>query len=130
MSVPDSDLTYLAERNLVHETSQDQGMTCIIFPGWRLPLGYDRETADLMIRLSAGYPDVPPDMWWFEPALRRTDGQSIPGTESQELYLGRTWQRWSRHFQPGQWHSGIDGLESFLALINRELIRCALGSAA
>jgi hypothetical protein len=37
--------------------------------------------------------------------------------------VGRSWQRWSRHFAAGQWQSGIDGLESFLALVRRELER-------
>ena len=33
------------------------------------------------------------------------------------------WQRWSRHFSHGQWRPGIDGLESYLALIRRDLER-------
>ena len=51
------------------------------------------------------------------------DGQPIPQTEVTEHYLGRTWQRWSRHFRAGQWLSGVDSLESFLALVSRELAR-------
>ena len=51
--------------------------------------------------------------------------REVQAAEVAENHLGRAWQRWSRHFQPGQWRSGVDGLESYLALIRRELIRCA-----
>jgi hypothetical protein len=98
-------------------------MTCIVLRAFRLPPGFDRTQSDLLLRLSAGYPDVAPDMWWFDPPIRRTDNQPIPATQVIERHVGRSWQRWSRHFVAGQWRSGIDGLESFLALIRRELER-------
>ena len=97
------------------------------FTGFVCPAGFDPEKADLLLRLQPGYPDVPPDMWWFDPPVRREDGQPIPQTEVIEHYLGRGWQRWSRHLPAGQWRSGIDGLESFLALLRKELERCVNG---
>ena len=84
------------------------------------PAGYDRAEADLLIRLPAGFPDVAPDMWWFAPAVKLPGGATVQATDLTETYLGQEWQRWSRHFQPGQWRSGLDGLESDLALIWRE----------
>ncbi len=125
MSLPSSDVAFLAERNLPHSVVDDAGVTNVVFPGWELPPGYDRPTADLLLRLQPGYPDVPPDMWWFDPGVRLANGSVVPATESTETHLGRQWQRWSRHFVAGQWQSGIDGLESFLALVRGELCRCA-----
>lgn len=125
MPLPSSDEIFLSERDIAHSVQEDSGMTCIVFPAWSLPDGYCPPSADLLVRLPAGYPDIPPDMWWFEPAVALSNGVAIPATEVREQHLGRTWQRWSRHFQAGQWQSGIDGLESYLALIRRELIRCA-----
>lgn len=121
MSLPEIDTTYLNERGIAHEVVSESGMTCVVLPNWPLPTGFDHETADLLIRLSAGYPDVHPDMWWFDPPVRLADGTNLPATEVMEPHLGRTWQRWSRHFNNGQWQSGVDGLESFLALIRRDL---------
>jgi hypothetical protein len=63
-------------------------------------------------------------MWWFDPPVRRVDGLDIPATQVVEQHVGRSWQRWSRHFSAGQWQSGIDGLESYLALIQREVLQC------
>jgi hypothetical protein len=121
MSLPDSDLIYLQERQLAYEVVDESGMTCVVISDFDLPAGYDKPAANLLLRLPAGYPDLAPDMWWFEPAVRTDDGRVIPATEVIEQHLGRTWQRWSRHFQPGQWQSGTDGLESYVALIRREI---------
>lgn len=125
MSLPATDIACLTERGINYSVSVEANMTCVVIPGYRLPAGYDRATSDLLLRLQAGFPDVPPDMWWFSPAVRRSNGAVIPATEVIERHLGKDWQRWSRHFNAGQWRSGVDSLESFLALIRKELERCA-----
>jgi hypothetical protein len=123
MNLPQPDLDYLARRALPHKISSEGGMTCVVLPEWSLPAGLNETAADLLLRLQPGYPDLPPDMWWFAPELFLADGDRIPATEVVEHHLGRRWQRWSRHLQPRQWHSGIDGLESYVSLIERELER-------
>lgn len=130
MSLPTDDSTYLADRGLAYQVSHEDGMTCVLLTQWPLPSGFDRPSADLLLRLSPGYPDVQPDMWWFDPPVHLASGQPLPATEVVEQHLGRTWQRWSRHFNGGQWQSGVDGLESYLALIRRELERSAAAGAA
>lgn len=121
MALPESDESYLSQRGIEYDVQMEAGMTCVVFPNWMLPEGYEPVSSDLMIRLQQGYPDIPPDMWWFGPAVRLASGAPIPNAEVIEQHLGRSWQRWSRHFEPGQWQSGIDGLESYLALIRTEL---------
>lgn len=125
MTLPTDDLAHLAERGISHEISSEANMTCVVLPGFQLPKGYDQAQSDLLLRLPAGYPDVPPDMWWFDPPVRLADGRTVQATECTERHLDRTWQRWSRHFNQGQWRSGIDCLETFLALVRKELERCA-----
>ena len=129
MTLPQSDIAYLTERSVAHEIAAESAMTCVVLPQWPLPSGFDRDAADLLVRLSPGYPDVPPDMWWFSPPVHLANGNALPATSVSESYLGRSWQRWSRHFRNGQWQSGIDGLESFLALIRQDLERSVPGSA-
>ena len=125
MSLPSCDTSYFAERGTEHTVTSEANMTCVVLHGYRLPPEYEPAQADLLLRLNPGYPDVHPDMWWFNPPVRRRDGQTVPATEVTEQHLGRTWQRWSRHFNNGQWQPGIDCLETFLALIRKELERCA-----
>lgn len=129
MSLPANDLKYLEERSIRSTVTTDANMTCLVFDAYQLPPGYDRSQSDLLLRLSPGYPDVPPDMWWFDPPVRLSNGQPVPATDCMEQHLGRSWQRWSRHLGPGQWRPGADCLETFLALIRRELERWALASA-
>src|SRR5262249_36849696 len=112
-----------AERTVEYFVQTEANMTCLVIKGYALPPGYNPEQSDLLLRFSPGYPDVAPDMWWFDPPVRLANGGGIPATDSMEHHLGRTWQRWSRHFNAGQWKSGIDSLESFLALIRKELRR-------
>lgn len=119
--LPAHDMDYLKELSPDASVTAEGGMVCVVIPAFPLPPGFDRPAAHLLIRLATGYPDVAPDMWWFDPAVRRIDGVTIQATESRERYLNREWQRWSRHLQPGQWRSGIDCLESYIALVRKEL---------
>ena len=128
MALPQSEADYLIQRGLRHTVTEEKNMTCVVFPDHALPSGFNRPAADLLIRLNPGFPDVPPDMWWLYPAVKRVDGRAIPATEHSEVHLGRTWQRWSRHFPAGRWKPGTDTLESFLALIWRELEQSVAGN--
>ncbi|ARN83961.1 E2/UBC family protein [Methylocystis bryophila] len=128
--LPAIDEDHLRARAPDSVVSLDGGMICVLIPSFPLPANFTKTNADLLLRLSPGYPDVPPDMWWFEPPVLRADGRPIAATDVHENYLGRTWQRWSRHLAPGQWRSGIDSLESFLALVRKELEMAAKVLAA
>lgn len=123
MTLPDVEVSFLSNLDTVHETQVEGGMTCVVLHDWVLPPGFNRSSSDLLVRLPVGYPDTAPDMWWFSPPVLTEAGESLPNTESVEHYLGRDWQRWSRHFSSGQWQSGVDGLESYLALIRQDLER-------
>jgi hypothetical protein len=123
------DLEYLVDRHIKHGVVEEGGMTCLVLSEWPLPAGLNAEKADVLIRLAPGYPDVPPDMWWVDPPLRRADGSEIVNTQSMESHLGRTWQRWSRHFSGGQWQPGIDRISGYIALLDNEFRRAA-GTAA
>lgn len=125
--LPQNDNEYLTTRfgEGNYSIAADANMTCVVVKELQLPTGFSCEKTDLLIRLKPGYPDIAPDMWWFDPPVRRADTKPIPATDVIENHLGRSWQRWSRHFTNGQWKSGIDSLESYFALINRELIKSA-----
>jgi Prokaryotic E2 family E len=128
--LPPIDQAHLDERAPECAVTHDGGMICVLIPNFVLPTGFTQQTADLLLRLSPGYPDVPPDMWWFAPAVQRVDGRPIVATECQEVHLGRSWQRWSRHLAPGQWRVGIDSIESYLSLVDKELEAASRAQAA
>ena len=127
--LPTADNEYLI-RFQGHSVSMNGGMICVLIPNFPLPEGLNHTTANLLLRLAPGYPDIPPDMWWFNPAICRSDGQPIPATQVTEVHLGQQWQRWSRHFMQGQWKPGLDSLESYIALVKRELAKVAVVAKA
>ena len=121
MNLPDPDMTFLSVLGIDYQIVAEDSMICVLLHDWPLPTGFNHAVADLLVRLNPGYPDVAPDMWWFSPAVCMADGTSLPQTQVHEHYLGRQWQRWSRHLTPEQWRSGIDGLENYIALIKNDL---------
>jgi hypothetical protein len=130
MMLPAADSQFLRERFSEHSVGSEAGMICITIPAYGLPSGYDRDKSDLLLRLNPGFPDVPPDMWWFAPTVRLANGTYAPATEHHEAHLGRQWQRWSRHLTNGQWRPGTDSLETFMALLRCDLEKCAMRKAA
>ena len=127
--LPSDDMGFLNDREIAHTLHQEGGMVCVVLQSWPVPPGYNQTETDLLLRLAPGYPDVPPDMWWCDPPLTLSDGTQPQATELTESYLGRTWQRWSRHFQANQWQSHVDGLESYLARVRGEIARSARRAA-
>jgi E2/UBC family protein E len=127
--LPSDDTAFLNDRKITHTLHQEGGMICVVLRSWPVPSGYGQTETDLLLRLAPGYPDVPPDMWWCDPPLILADGTRPQATEVTESYLGRTWQRWSRHFQTNQWQSHVDGLESYLARVRGEIARSARRAA-
>ena len=84
--LPPVDQDHLLARAPGSTVSLDAGMICVLIPSFALPPGFTAPSADLLLRLSPGYPDVAPDMWWFYPAIRRIDGQTIAATQHQEVF--------------------------------------------
>ena len=123
--LPSEDRECLEARQLEFSEVVERRMTCVVLHSFPLPKGLRPSRSDLLVRLTPGYPDIPPDMWWFDPPIVRPDGEPIPQTQVHETYLGRRWQRWSRHLNTGQWSPGVDSLETFLALVSQELARAA-----
>ena len=123
--LPGEDREFLARRFPGFSAQNENQMWCVVLPGFHLPEGLNELRSDLLIRLAPGYPDIPPDMWWFSPPVNRIDGRAIPQTQVEERHLDRTWQRWSRHLPNGAWKPGIDTIEAYLTLVTAELRRAA-----
>jgi hypothetical protein len=126
----DVDLRYFEKKGYVFEQSSEDGMLCIVIKDYPLPSGYTPSKTDLLLRLPSGFPDVAPDMFWCDPPVRlNTTGTYPQAAEVMQPFLGRTWQRFSRHLAPGSWLPGTHTLQSYLPLIRRNLEETAKGTA-
>lgn len=112
--LPIKDRRYLADRGLAYEEATDSGHQGVVIRNLALPDGkFQVATADVLILLPGGYPDVPPDMFYTKPWLCLADGNRYPTSADQSLrFGGESWQRWSRH--NNAWRPGIDGLRTMI----------------
>lgn len=83
---------------------------------------FDRAVTDVLIVIPPQYNTSPLDMWFVEPWIRLKNGSFPPQAEVPVQFLGRTWQRFSRHLP--SWRPGVDNLTTLLVFVAREL--CAL----
>lgn len=114
----EEDRGWLAEQKLEFEATEEGGHTILILKGFALPIGFDHEHTDLLVRLPAGFPDTAPDMFWVDPQIRLTKTGAVPrAAEVTETIAGRQWQRFSRHFSGSPWRPGIDSLPSWILCI-------------
>jgi hypothetical protein len=128
--LPDNEIAYLRSRGLRFEAKLEGSMISLVIFGVELPAGYQPQTVDLLLRLPVQFPQVPPDMFWTDPVVTY-DGGGVPSaTELRETHMGRSWQRWSRHFGMSNWRPGIDDLRSYMTLIRSTLEREVVALAA
>ncbi len=123
MFLPEFDKDYLLEKEYVFEEKIDANRNGLIIRNWILPIGkYNLETSDLLIFLPNGYPEVRPDMWYFNPAILLAPSNKLAKqTQVNINFEGKVWQRWSRHYPPNEWRSGIDGIHTYLKKVQTAL---------
>jgi len=80
---------------------------------------YDRAQVDLMVCIPAGYNDAKLDNFYVDPHLRLKNGADPEAASQMEPHAGKTWQRFSRHFN--HWRPGIDSIRSIFPHIAKEL---------
>lgn len=127
MFLPEFDRDYLLEKGYQFEEKIDANRNGLIIRNWLLPQGkYNFQVSDLLIIIPQGYPDIRPDMWYFNPAILLAPS-NIPARQTQAIlkFDGKDWQRWSRHFQAYEWRSGIDGIHTYLKKIELALVRAS-----
>lgn len=118
----DRDRQALDAKGLKAHEFPENGFLCVIIESYPLPPGYDRTVTDLLIRFPGGYPDAAPDMFWCDPPIKLTSTNAYPvAADQMEPYVGRVWQRFSRHLAADAWKAGTDDLASYLSLISRAL---------
>lgn len=119
--LPMRDREYLQDKSLVFEEIVDNGKRGVVLRKYPLPASlFDAQHADILILIPAGYPDVPPDMFYTLPWVKLNAKNVFPSKADQpHPFAGQTWQRWSRH-NP-EWRPGIDGIWTMLKRVDHAL---------
>lgn len=121
MALPETDQRYLDDHGIAAEMVSDGPHADIVLKQLQLPTGkFNHAVADVLVILPPGYPDVAPDMFFCDPWLTLVSAGRYPTCADQPHgFLGRNWQRWSRH-NPS-WRPGIDGLHTMIKRIEHAL---------
>ena len=111
--LPEDDRKWLDATGWTYSEVEEVNKRGVIVAAFALPPGkFQVDRADILVQIPLGYPDTNLDMFWCEPVLHLVPSGRQPNATNPELHFGRTWQRWSRHYKPGQWRPGIDDLGS------------------
>ena len=120
--LPEDDEEYLDSCGLDWETVIVGNERWLFTYKFLVPTGYHTREVTMAIRVNA-YPQGKLDMVYFNPPLRRSDGQMICALSPLNIN-GVTYQQWSRHYD---WRDGIDSLVIHLSRIqvwlNNEFIK-------
>lgn len=123
MFLPEFDREYLTTKGYEFREEQENNRKGLIINNWTLPDNiFQTEKANLLIFLPDGYPDVPPDMFYFSPALLlKPSNRFARATEAMEPFIKISWQRWSRHLGGEKWRKGVDGIHTYLKRVDEAL---------
>jgi hypothetical protein len=120
MALLEEDEEFLKAKGYRYEATSENSVLNLVIKDFVLPTAYLPNTVDLLIRIPPGYPQGNPDMFWTDPHVRKVNGTDPQCASVRETHLGRTWQRWSRHWS-APWRPGTDGLQTFVAATIAEL---------
>lgn len=125
MFLPEFDREYLLAKGYLFEEKieSNTGRKGLIIKNWILPVGkFNFQTVDLLVLIPNGYPEIRPDMWYFNPPiLLASTHQQARQTQVNINFIGLVWQRWSRHFPASEWRSSVDGIHTYLKKIEAAL---------
>jgi len=121
--LPEEDIEFLDSIGYKWEARVDGNNKWVIICDYEVPDGYSHKNVEVALRIDPGYPVSQIDMVYFCPALNLVDGRQ-PGALTNMAFLGKTWQRWSRH-RTGHnpWRPGVDNLSTHVQLVNYWLER-------
>lgn len=94
-----------------------ENLDWVIFKEFPLPVGWNKDTTELLVVIPAGYPTAAPDNFFVRNELRIADG-SIPANFSEnQSVLGSSWAQFSFHAKEWNPSSDIDDGDSLLTFM-------------
>jgi hypothetical protein len=115
-TLPEEDIEFLNNLGLHWEALSNAGLWLIIYD-YSIPEGYNTSTVQIALMISPNYPAAEIDMAYFFPILQKNNGKAINAI-SYQMIDGKSFQRWSRHREPGDWRPGIDNVQTHLTLVD------------
>jgi len=103
------------------EVTEDAHAIYIVLRRYPLPVGYNKASTDLLVKVPISYPNGRPDMFWTDADLTLEDGQVPKSADAIEELEARRWRRFSWH--PQGWNPGTDNIRTYLEFVNSRLAK-------
>lgn len=98
------------------------GWSLLVITNYLLPVGFQPNRVQVLVKLPPAFPDAAPDMFWVYPEVK-TANATLPRSTSTERLLGKDWQRFSWHLAAGAWKPGVSTLRDYLRCIQARFLR-------
>lgn len=94
----------------------------VVITNYSMPSHFTPNVVTFLMMLPNGYPVSAPDMFWVTPLVKLNGVTEPEGASVYESYLGKTWQRFSWHYQDAQkWQVGVSDLLSHIKFCQSRL---------
>jgi len=115
-------LSEVKSRFLNASIESDGANQYLVIPNFGMPNHFKPNAVTFMMILPNGYPISAPDMFWVTPSVKLNGVREPEGASVYETYLGKTWQRFSWHYQDAQkWQVGVSDLLSHILFCQSRL---------
>lgn len=111
----------LKESGAAIDLVEAEGVACVVLHDRKLPVGYNKRSTELLLKLPLSYPNGQPDMFWTDCDLTLANSGIPRSAEAIEPALGKQWRRFSWH--PARWNPGTDDLSTYLEFVDNRLVK-------
>jgi Prokaryotic E2 family E len=123
-ALPEEDTEALNAEGLRWEAIAEGSKRWVLIHGILLPEKLHPTEVSVAISIPSSYPSAALDMAYFDPAIQRIDGCTIPATQSSVRIREKRWQRWSRHYTTAHpWKTGEYNVVTHLHLVRHWIER-------
>lgn len=100
MGLIPKDKKYLDDRGYDYDVHEANNETLLVLKNYTVSSMYDQEEIDVLIKIPKGYPIAKLDMFWVYPHVNiKSTNARPPQADVFNDYLGKRWQRFSRHYK-------------------------------
>lgn len=94
--------------------TKEAGQYLITIPRFKLPNHWSENECEILIVVPNAYPSAPLDMFYVLPHILRKGGGIPSRSEARQNFLGKSWQRFSWHYDSRPWDPNKDSISSHI----------------
>jgi len=115
----ETDINKLKEQGYSVDVHRENNQILVVIEKYRVPSGWNKSEATLLLITDIGYPNSKMDMFWTDLDFKLS-GERIPQAgDAVQPFLGKQWRRFSWHVQ--KWNPAVDNVITYLGTVDARL---------